>query len=100
MNFQPGQLVKCIRAINPRHQRLVGSIGTVEKVIKGIDAFIFGIEYVVTFPCYPTGQCAHCNAYHDPLYFLMLGKELGPIDDPDAGQVIEVGETQLLEWSL
>lgn len=100
MNFQPGQLVKCIRAINPRHERLVGNIGEIRDILHPIDAFLFGVEYIVTFPCFPTGMCSTCNLHHDPLYFLMLGKELGPIDDPDAGQTITVGETLLLELGL
>lgn len=99
MNFQPGQLVKCIRASKPGHQKLVGNIGEINQVLDSFLAFLYQVEYMVTFPCYPEGKCASCEEYHNPLYFLMVGSELAPIDDPDAGIKIEVGETITFELS-
>ena len=96
MRYQPGQLVKCIRAVFPGHEKLVGNIGEIQTTLTGFEIILYGFEYVVKFPCYPEGICSHCDKYHAGLVFMMLHKELGPIEDPD-GQTIEVGKTLILE---
>lgn len=87
MDFQVGQLVQCKQAVHPGHVKLVGCVGEIKERINGFAAFIYNCEYIVFFPNYPEGFCPYCDKHHNPLYFLMLHRELKPIEDPDQGAV-------------
>lgn len=92
MPYQVGQPVQCKRALHPGHIKLVGCIGEIKQTLNLLEALIYGAEYVVFFPNYPVGQCPYCDEPHDPLYFLMLGVELKPVEDPDQGKVDHTDE--------
>lgn len=84
MRFGVGQIVQCYRAFHPEHQKLLGSVGEIKKVLDPIESLLLIADYIVFFPAFPSGYCDRCNEIHDPLMFAMADFELKRVDDPDA----------------
>lgn len=96
MPYQVGQLVQCKRALHPGHMKLVGCIGEVVLHLSPLETFVYGFEYAVFFPVYPDGFCPYCDKHHQKLHFMMLERELKPVEDPDQG-IEEITDHQLPE---
>lgn len=97
MKYQKGQIVKCKKVLDPEKRKLVGCVGEIKEVLNPIQQLLFGGQYAVFFPAYPSGLCPHCQEEHDPLIWLMWHVELGPVDDPDDVEGIIRTLEELLE---
>lgn len=98
--FEIGELVQCCRALQPGHQKLVGSVGEIYAYIDPIFQLFYQAHYAVRFPGFASGKCPYCPSNHDPLYFFMHAVELKRINDPDAGLETPRIEEEPLEFMV
>lgn len=83
MRFKIGQLVVCVKSIDPKWSALIGAVGEIKEFANGLTK-LFGNDYVVDFPLHRDMPCPECGKSHGEL-FGMADEELAPLEDPDSG---------------